>query len=125
LRDDIASEPCRGPTSARTQRGDASDRWLPASARDGLSVAANLATKGDGTRTRASFLLFFLAVQVPASRKGAKQSARISEPEMHPSVQQKALLWVPFLTDFFWRPKIYDKDWSVKKIYERIDDLSV
>jgi hypothetical protein len=122
LRDDIASEPCRGPTSARTQRGDASDRWLPASARDGLSVAANLATKGDGTRTRASFLLFFLAVQVPASRKGAKQSARISEPEMHPSVQQKALLWVPFLTDF---PKIYDKDWSVKKIYERIDDLSV
>jgi len=21
--------------------------------------------------------------------------------------------------------KIYDKDWSVKKIYERIDDLSV
>jgi hypothetical protein len=66
-----------------------------------------------------------VAVQVPASRKGAKQSARISEPEMHPSVQQKALLWV-FLTDFFWRPKTYDdKDWSVKKIYERIDDLSV
>lgn len=45
-----------------------------------------------------------VAVQVPASRKGAKQSARISEPEMHPSVQQKALLWV-FLTDFFWSVK--------------------
>jgi hypothetical protein len=122
LRDDIASEPCRGPTSARTQRGDASDRWLPASARDGLSVAANLATKGDGTRTRASFLLFFLAVQVPASRKGAMAERANFGAE---SRSQKALLWVPFLTDFFWRPKIYDKDWSVKKIYERIDDLSV
>jgi hypothetical protein len=65
-----------------------------------------------------------VAVQVPASRKGAKQSARISEPEMHPSVQQKALLWV-FLTDFFWSVKKSMTNGSVDQKNLRIDDLSV
>jgi hypothetical protein len=116
LRDDIASEPCRGPTSARAQRGDASDRWLPASARDGLSVAANLATKGDGTRT---WQFKFRHLGKAPSR------AREFRSQMHPSVQQKALLWV-LLTDFFWSvKKIYDKRIGRSKNLERIDDLSV
>jgi hypothetical protein len=71
------------------------------------------------------FAFFFGSSSSGISERRQAERANFGAVEMHPSVQQKALLWVPFLTDFFWRPKIYDKDWSVKKIYERIDDLSV
>jgi hypothetical protein len=116
LRDDIASEPCRGPTSARAQRGDASDRWLPASARDGLSVAANLATKGDGTRT---WQFKFRHLGKAPSRAREFRSRRCTHP-----FNKKRSLGV-FDRLLLVGQKIYDKDWSVKKIYERIDDLSV
>jgi hypothetical protein len=65
-----------------------------------------------------------VAVQVPASRKGAKRSARISEPDAPIRSTKSAPLGV-FDRLLLVGQKIYDKDWSVKKIYERIDDLSV
>jgi hypothetical protein len=65
-----------------------------------------------------------VAVQVPASRKGAKQSARISEPDAPIRSTKSASL--VFLTDFFWSvKKIYDKRIGRSKNLERIDDLSV